>query len=195
MSGLAANVSAFSAVWTREIYRSRIRPQSTGRALHSRGSGVYCSGRLHERSNLIFRFLLPRSDGVCPTDLLAFRRSLFRRISDWHLYKEGDVAWRRGRPGRWGPFGSRASRLVAARWLVYGSLMSANFYVAVYAFFHGSNRGLAFQPKSGWQERIAAEVLVYKRIRSDGPTRMFAVWWVLRACLLGACGILNYLWR
>jgi 4-hydroxybenzoate polyprenyltransferase len=85
--------------------------------------------------------------------------------------------------------------MVAAGWLVYGSLMSANFYVALYAFFTALCAGLLFSRRAERKTDAELEKLVYKPGQSHESTRASALWWLLACSLLAACGVLNYFWR
>jgi SSS family solute:Na+ symporter len=195
MSGLAANVSAFSAVWTREIYRSRIRPQAPEEHYIRVGRVSIAVAIALSVATSYFAFYF--------RDLMEYVQLIFSLFGApfFAVFLIGIFTKRATSRGAVAGLAGGVllavvhHGLVAARWLVYGSLMSANFYVAVYAFFTALIVGLLFSRRADGKSESQLEVLVYKRIRSDGPTRMSAVWWVLASLLLGACGILNYLWR
>jgi SSS family solute:Na+ symporter len=85
--------------------------------------------------------------------------------------------------------------LVAARWLVYGSLMSANLYVALYAFCTALFVGLLFSKSAERKTNVELERLVYRPGQNQESARASALWWLLACSLLAACAVLNYLWR
>jgi hypothetical protein len=85
--------------------------------------------------------------------------------------------------------------LVAAGWLVYGSLMSANFYVAVYAFLTALGVGLLFSRRAERKDDIHLKGLIYERGQNRVSAQSSIAWWILACLLLAACAALNYLWR
>ncbi len=194
MTGLAANVSAWSAVWTEEIYRSTLckgRPEQhylrvgrfaiiTAVALSIAASYVSFYFRdLMEYVQLIF--------SLCGAPFFAvFLMGVFTRRAT----ARGALAGLSG-----GIFcGFVHHGLVALHVLHYGSLMSANFYVAIAAFTTSLLVGLAASRPEHRKCHAELEPLVFDR--SNGTlANPGALWWSLAGGLLLACGILNYLWR
>jgi SSS family solute:Na+ symporter len=85
--------------------------------------------------------------------------------------------------------------LVAIGWIAYGSLMSANFYVAVYAFVTSFTVGLLCSRQAERKSNAQLEGLVYMYGQTSKSMRPSVTWWVLASLLLAACATLNYLWR
>jgi SSS family solute:Na+ symporter len=195
MSGLAANVSAFSAVWTEAIYRRSIRRGASEEhyILVGRVSNVVGVALSVAASYLAFYF----------RDLMEYVQLIFSLFGApfFAIFLIGLFTKRATSQGAIvGLFcgvGLAALHhvLVAAGWLVYGSLMSANFYVAVYAFCTALFFGLLFSRRAERKSDAQLERLVYRPGQGRESRRASALWWLLACSLLAACGVLNYLWR
>jgi solute:Na+ symporter, SSS family len=195
MSGLAANVSAFSAVWTEEIYRKSIRPGETeehyiqigrraiqvGIALSLATSHVAFNFRdLMELVQLIFSLFGAPFFAV-------FLIGIFTRKATASGAMSGLVS---------GVLVAATFHgLVASGHVRFGSQMSANFYSAVCAFLASLAAGLLFSNKSERRSELELANLVYKSTHSDRLPRASANWWILACLLITTCAFLNYLWR
>jgi 4-hydroxybenzoate polyprenyltransferase len=73
--------------------------------------------------------------------------------------------------------------------------MSANLYVALYAFFTALSVGLLFSRKAERKSDAQLERLVYTPGLNRESTGASALWWLFACSLLAACGALNYFWR
>lgn len=195
MSGLAANVSAFSAVWTEEIYRGSIRRGAPEEHYIRVGrvSIVVAIALSITTSYLAFYF----------RDLMEYVQLIFSLFGApfFAIFLIGIFTRRATSRGAVAGLSCGVGLavvhhgMVAAGWLVYGSLMSANFYVALYAFFTALCAGLLFSRRAERKTDAELEKLVYKPGQSHESTRASALWWLLACSLLAACGVLNYFWR
>lgn len=195
MSGLAANVSAFSAVWTEEIYRGSILPGAPEEHYIRVGrvSIVVAIALSITTSYLAFYF----------RDLMEYVQLIFSLFGApfFAVFLIG-VFTRRATP-RGAVVGLSSGvvlaavhyGLVAAGWLVYGSLMSANLYVALYAFGTALSLGLLFSRRAERKSDAQLERLVYTPGQGHESTRASVLWWLLASSLLAACAALNYFWR
>jgi SSS family solute:Na+ symporter len=194
MTGLAANVSAFSAVWTEEIYRPslcRSAPEAhyllvgrisifvaIGLSIATSSAAFYFKDMM-EYVQLIF--------SLCGAPFFAvFILGIFTRRATARGVMIGLFA------------GLTLSFLhhgmIAADWIHYGSLMSANFYVAIYAFAVSLAIGLVASRRAERKSEAQLATLVYSP-RADvlGPTS--TAWWLLAGALLAACVVLNLMWK
>ena len=195
MSALGANVSAFSALWTEEIYRRSIWQGATERHYlrMGRASIAAAVALSFATSYITFRF----------RDLMEYNQLLFSLFSApffavFLLGLFGKKATARGALAGIVVGVSAALlhfALATTGRIVYGSMMSANFYIAMVAFVVAMIAGLAFSRPSERKSDIELDRLVYRR-RGDGalpsPSRL---WWALATILVCACALLNYLWR
>jgi len=195
MSGLAANVSAFSAVWTEEIYRTSIRRGASQAhyLLVARLALVAGVGLSMAISYLCLNFM----------NLMEFVQMVFSIFGVPFF-----VVFLVGIFTRWatssgalagllsGTVASSAFHLlVASGRLAFVSSMSASFHAAVYAFCASLAGTMAL---SRTAERIGAdklELLVYRRDATGRSRRSAILWWSLTGALLALCAALNYLWR
>ncbi len=195
MSALGANVSAFSALWTEEIYRRSFRREATERHYLRMGrfSIVAAVALSIGTSYITFRF----------RDLMEYNQLLFSLFSApffamFLLGLFGKKATARGALAGIA-VGVAAALLhlllVATRFIQYGSMMSASFYIAMVGFIAAMIAGLAFSNRAERKSDADLDLLVYRH-RGDGalasPTRL---WWALAAILVCACALLNYWWR
>jgi len=194
MTGLAANVSAFSAVWTGEIYRSSLRRGAPE-------AHYILVGRIS-----IFAAILLSIATSCIAfyfkDMMEYVQLIFSLCGApfFGVFVLG--VFTRRATARGALMGLLAGlalsflhhAMVAANWIHYGSLMGANFYVATYAFAASFAIGLATSRPAGRKSEAQLAVLVYS-FRADilAPTSL--TWWLLASALLIACGVLNFIWR
>jgi len=195
MSGLAANVSAFSAVWTEAIYRGSIRREAPEEHYIRMGRAaiVVAVALSIATSYLAFYF----------RDLMEYVQLIFSLFGApfFAIFLIGILTRRATSRGAVVGLSSGVALaavhhgLVAAGWLVYGSLMSANLYVAIYAFCTALFVGLLFSRRKERKSDAQLEGLVYRPGQGGESTRASALWWLLACLLFVACGVLNYLWR
>jgi SSS family solute:Na+ symporter len=195
LSGLASKVSAFSAVWTQEIYRSSIRPGASEEHYIrvGRGATVLAIALSVASSYLAFYF----------RDMMEYVQMVFSLFAApfFAIFLMGVFTRRATARGALIGLSCGVSLAaiyhsqVAAGRFVYGSLMSANFYVAIYGFVTAIGVGLVFSRRAERKSDDQLETLVYRIGQSSGTMHDSAFWWFLSCLLLAVCGILNYLWR
>lgn len=195
MSGLAANVSAFSSVWTEEIYRGHVRVGASESHYIRIGrlSMVIAVALSVAASYLTFYF----------RDLMEFVQLIFSLLGApfFAIFLIGIFTRRATSRGAVAGLLSGVTLaalhhgLVAIGWIAYGSLMSANFYVAVYAFVTSFTVGLLCSRQAERKSNAQLEGLVYMYGQTSKSMRPSVTWWVLASLLLAACATLNYLWR
>ncbi len=194
MSGLAANISAFAAVWTQDIYRTHLRPGRTERhylyigklaTIVAMGIGIaectssFYFSNLMEQVQLIF--------------------SLFG-APFWAIFLLGMTTRRTTARGAFLGFlcGAGVSlaheSAVMLRLIRYGSIMNANFHIALYSF------GIALvvaslastEPERETAPQPAPMRLTLREgLRGEKIGRLL----VLSALLLAICALLNFAWR
>jgi SSS family solute:Na+ symporter len=193
MSGLAANVSAVAAIWTEDIYRSRLRPHRSDRhyLVMGRATIVLATVVCCFASYIDFYF----------NNLMEHVQLIFSIFGApfWAIFMMGMTSRRITERGALTAFigGSCVAllHLVAFMrgWIHYGSVMNANFHAAIYAFgvavvLGGTASGL-------WSDRgeERTDILVFQwKLGSRTGSRMV---WALSALLLGCCAALSWAWR
>jgi SSS family solute:Na+ symporter len=85
--------------------------------------------------------------------------------------------------------------LAASGRIDYGSMMSANFYIAMVAFTVAIIAGLAFSSSTGRKSDAELDLLVYRRKGAGALAPPSLLWWTLAATLVCACALLNFWWR
>jgi SSS family solute:Na+ symporter len=191
MSGFAANVSGFAAVWTGDIYRNRI-------ARHRSDSHYLVVGRIAAIVAIIVSLLTSYIDFLFST-LMEHVQLIFSVFGApfWAIFLLG-MSTRRTN-GRGAIVGFLSGTAVAFGHLActslglvhYGSVMNANFHLAVYAFSTTCVVGWLISGKS---PTPATNGLVFKwraSMRDDGSKLL----WVLASMLLFVCLFLNWIWR
>ena len=195
MSGLAANVSAFAAIWTQDIYAVQWRSGQSDRhyLLMGRASTVVATGASIFTSYLTFYF----------ADIMEHVQMIFSIFGApfWAIFLLGMLSKRTTARGAVAGFLSGCTlgtlHLVALRrgWLHYGSTMNANFHLAIYSFalsvfvawlVSGSDSGdpSAYTPEHPFFDW-----------RSITWGRRQWLLYVLSGSLLLACCLLNWFWR
>lgn len=194
MNGLAANVSAASAVWTEEIYRTSMVKRASERHYIFVGQTVSILSVLLAIAasylSLYFRDLMEYVQlifSLCGAPFFAiFMLGVFTRRTT----ATGALAGLSS--GILLAFAHHG--LVAVHVLRYGSLMSANFYVAMAAFATSLLVALAASRAQDRKPQQELEALVFSpRAAMLGDAGW--LWWALAGGLLLACGVLNYFWR
>ncbi|HZP03442.1 MAG TPA: hypothetical protein VFB43_00990 [Terracidiphilus sp.] len=195
MSGLAANVSAFSAVWTEEIYRTSIR-----------------RGRSEAHYVLVARIAIVAGIGLSMAisylcldfkNLMEFVQLVFSifGVPFFVVFLIGIFTrWATSSGALAGLLGgvlvsSLFHLLVASGKLVFVSSMSASFHAAVYAFCASLAGSVLLSRKAERMSAAQVELLVYQSDVEDRPARAVLRWWILAGLLLALCVVLNYLWR
>lgn len=195
MSGLAANVSAFSAVWTEEIYRTSIQRARTEThyVFVARIAIVVGIGLSMAISYLCLDF----------KDLMEFVQLVFSifGVPFFVVFLIGIFTrWATSSGALAGLLGgvlvsSLFHLLVASGKLVFASSMSASFHAAVYAFCASIAGSVLLSKKAERMSIEQSEMLIYKRNAEDRPAREAIRWWILAGFLLALCLAVNYLWR
>jgi SSS family solute:Na+ symporter len=193
MSGLAANVSAVAAIWTEDIYRSRLRPDESDRhyLIMGRATVVLATAVCCLASYIDFFF----------NNLMEHVQLIFSIFGApfWAIFLMGMTSRKIAERGALAAFcgGSCVALLhliaFARGWIHYGSIMNANFHAAIYAFGFavvlGSLVSLLW-PEGG---REHADVLVFRwKLGSRAGGRLI---WALSALLLACCAALDWAWR
>ncbi len=195
MSGLAANVSAFAALFTQDLYRAHLRPAQS--EIHYLRVG---------RCSVVVAILL------CTTAsfLNFFFNSLMEHVQlifsifgapFWAIFLLGMGTRRTTERGAIAGFLSGTAvallHLVAVTlgWLRYGSVMNANFHVATYAFCTALVVGWtvsAVQVSEPLQQTSTGLVFHWRTGLTSTGNRLI---WTLSLLLIAACVYLNVLWR
>ncbi len=194
MSGLAANVSGFAAIWTGDIYRTRIAKD--------RSEDHYLLvGRLATVAVIAVSLLTSYIDFLFST-LMEHVQLIFSVFGApfWAIFLLGMSTRRTTGKGAIAGFLSGTAvallHLAATSFglLRYGSVMNANFHAAVYAFGTACTVGwLASRPYSVQPAQATTGLVFHWKtgLRDRGSTLLL----VLAAILLSACFLLNWLWR
>ena len=194
MSGLAGNVSAFSALWTHDLYRTHLRRDQpdvhylrVGRAFTALAT---CLGVATAYIVLLYNNLM---------DYLQFVFSLFNAPL-FALFLLGMfTAWATPKAGFWGLLsGVIAASIhgfaIRCGLLVYGSPMLGDFYGAIFGW---TAAVIVIGMVSLLTERKSAESLRgITYFTSIGPRRkVSAGTWVLVGLILAACTAMNFIFR
>jgi len=190
MSGLAANVSAFAALWTEDIYHAHLVTWKPDRhyVIMGRAAIVVAIGvsLLASYINFLFSDLMEHVQLIFSVFGAPFFAIFLLGMTTRRTNERGAIA------------GFLAGTSVALmhlfafsrRWLHYGSMMSANFYVALYAFCTSVAVALLVSglrsPKR--EQRSALQMNLSFR----GIPHLL---WILSVLLLCACVGLNVMWR
>lgn len=192
-SGLAANVSAFASVWTQDIYRTYIRKHKREEHYRRMGQGAMVFAIAVSLAGSFMSFWFK--------NLMDEIQMLFSLSSApfWAIFLLG-MATRKTtlRGAFWGALAGIGLAIVHRicvwhHWITYGSVMSANFYGAIYAFCAALC--------AGWLISIfdsKAEFSATSDFRLDPAAFLHGKnvrWlWVLAFTLLLACAALNVFW-
>jgi SSS family solute:Na+ symporter len=195
MSALASNVSAFSALWTQEVYRTTIRPRE--------GEQHYIRvGRLA----IVIATLLSIATSYTAfhfRDLMEYVQLIFSLFSApfFAIFLIGLFSKRATSRGAIVGLVSGVAISLVHLFLVfsgrmpYGSMMIANFYIAMGGFLTALVLGIACSSRAEQKSDAQLEKLVC-HLRGPGRvTPPSTLWWLLAVALLGACAVLNYVWR
>lgn len=191
MSGLAANISAFAALWTEDIYHAYLVRSKTDRHYLRVGRiatvAAIAVSTLTSYINFLFSDLMEHVQLIFSVFGAPFFAVFLLGMTTRRVNQRGAIA------GFLSGTAVALLHLVAITlgWLHYGSMMSANFYVAIYAFCTSVLVALgasSLAPTSADQSSTALQM----NFRTRGSRPLL---WVLCALLLAACASLNILWR
>jgi SSS family solute:Na+ symporter len=193
MSGLAANVSAFAAIWTEDIYRSRLRRHETDRH-------YLVMGRLAAIVAIVVCLLTSYIDFLF-SNLMEHVQLIFSIFGSpfWAIFLMGMTSRRVTEKGAVVGFLSGATvallHLLAftAGWIEYGSMMNANFHAAIYAFCTAVAIGWGVslaEPRTSNVGR-GNDALRFEFVANKSDRRL----WLLAGTLLVSCVLLNWYWR
>jgi SSS family solute:Na+ symporter len=193
MSGLAANVSAFAAVWTEDIYRRRIRRRESDRHYLAVGRIASIVAILISMSASYINFLF--------SDLMEHVQLIFSVSGApfWAIFLLGMTTRRTtGRGATAGFLGGTAIALLhllafSRGWIVYGSVMTANFRTAMYGFCTAMLLGWLVSVFEARKSPQPERRLVLQW--GKGLTEVSALLWILAVLLLVSCISLNLIWR
>jgi SSS family solute:Na+ symporter len=190
MSGLAANVSAFAALWTEDIYRAHLVNWKPDRhyLMIGRVATVVAIGVSLLTSYINFLF----------SDLMEHVQLIFSVFGApfFAIFLLGMTTRRTNERGAIAGFltGTSVALLhlfaFSRGWLHYGSMMSANFYVAIYGFCTSVVVAWLISGLSSPKREQGPELQMKLTLRSI-PQLL----WILSVLLLCACVGLNVMWR
>jgi SSS family solute:Na+ symporter len=191
MSGLAANVSAFAALWTEDIYHAHLVTSRPDRhyVVMGRAAAIVAIAVSLMSSYINFLF----------SDLMEHVQLIFSVFGApfFAIFLLGMCTRRASERGAITGFltGTAVALLhlfaLGRGWVHYGSLMSANFYAAIYAFCTSVVVGLLIS-LPGSASQTGQESELHMRLTTRGIPRLL---WILSALLLCACVGLNVMWR
>jgi len=193
MSGLAANVSAVAAIWTEDIYRSRLRPNQTdrhylaiGRATTILATVICCFASFIDFlfNNLMEHVQLIFSIFGAPFWAIFLLGMLSRRITE----RAALVAFTGG-----SLFALAHLAAFTLGYIHYGSIMNANFHAAIYTFAVAVALATAVS-RFGPRPRIERESVLIFRWKL-GNSLASPLLWTLAILLLATCAAFNWVWR
>jgi SSS family solute:Na+ symporter len=190
MSGLAANVSAFAALWTEDIYHAHLVTRKPDRhyLIMGRVATVVAVGVSLLTSYINFLF----------SDLMEHVQLIFSVFGApfFAIFLLGMTTRRTNERGAIAGFltGTSVALLhlfaFSRGWLHYGSVMSANFYVAIYAFCTSVVVAWLVSGLSSPKREQRPALQMNPSVRGIPP-----LLWILSVLLLCACVGLNVMWR
>ncbi|SEG57326.1 solute:Na+ symporter, SSS family [Bryocella elongata] len=191
MSGLAANISAFSALWTQDIYRQSIRKDASESHYVWMGRFAYLFAAIVGGSASYLTILFG--------NLMEHIQLIFSIFASpfWAVFLLGIVAQRVNARGAIAGLISGASiglaHLVAfgAGWIRYGSVMNMTFHGAIYSFTTAIVVGLLASPRE--TRDIQQRVLTLDSSVAFGVRTLPL--WCLSFVLLSVAIALNVYWR
>jgi len=191
MSGLAANVSAFSALWTQDIYRQSIRKEASESHYLWMGRSAYLLAVIVGGFTSYLTILFG--------NLMEHIQLLFSIFASpfWAIFLLGIVAQRVNARGAIAGFLSGAgigvAHLIAfgCGWIRYGSIMNMTFHGAIYSFTTALIVGLL--ASRGNSEKMQPRILTLDSSIAFGAGTLPI--WCLSFVLLTAAIALNVYWR
>ncbi len=195
MSGFAANISAFAAIWTEDIYRPYLRRSAPDRHYLNIGRTALIVATVLAALTSYLTFFF--------TDLMENVQLIFSIFAApfWAIFLLGMSSRRTS---------SRAAIIglvagislaflhfaaVAHGLLHYGSMLNADFHGALYAFLTTVIAALAAEYTSTRVHMLPPQsrlVFTWRAARSGEGVKTL---WILSTILLAACALLNWIWR
>jgi SSS family solute:Na+ symporter len=193
MSGLAANVSAFSAIWTGDIYRTYLRKNASDEHYLWMGRVSAISAIVVSIAASLITFLFD--------DLMENVQLIFSVFGSpfWAIFLLGMSSKRvDGRGAIWGFLGGSLVGMLhllaySRGWILYGSSMSSTFYGAIYAFLAACVIAWLI-PSDGKNQSDSVDRGVIFRWKTE-QRGLSAGLWILSGLLLLTCVVLNVVWR
>lgn len=194
MTGLAGNVAAFSTLWTEDIYRTHLIKDASDRhyILVGRLAVAFAILSCIVASYLNFLF----------GNLMEHVQMIFSIFGSpfFAIFVLGFCTRRTTARGALVGLGTGLGigllhlLGVAVGVLHYGSVMNANFHLAIYTFSSTLLVGwISSTPGDQAQPQLKSELLLnWKTYPGTGRERSI---WILAVLLLGICLLLNILWR
>lgn len=195
MSGFAANISAFAAICTEDIYRPYLRRGAADEHYLRVGRWTLVTATVLAAIASYITFLF--------SDLMENVQLIFSVLGSpfWAIFLLGMISHRTSARGALTGFIAGAVLafihlgLVIHGVLHYGSMLSADFYGAAYAFAMTVAVALLVDSQEQYRLNNAGHnrlVFTWKAATSgDGILQL----WVLSLVLLTICIVLNWLWR
>jgi SSS family solute:Na+ symporter len=191
MSSLASNISAFAALWTEDIYRVVLRPGSSDahylRVARAAMIVAMAISLLSSYLNFLFRDLMEHIQLIFSVFGAPF----------WAVFLLGMFSRRTTERGAILGFSIGAacsfthSVAVSRGLLHYGSVMTANFYAAIYAFCISMTFGWLL---SSPRHEAALDHIERVRLNAKAVPRVSKTIWVLSGILLASAIAFNFLW-
>jgi SSS family solute:Na+ symporter len=193
MSGVAANVSAFAALWTEDIYRAHLRKhQADSHYLmvgHMATVVAVAISVFASYANFAFSNLMEHVQLIFSVFGAPFWAIFLIGMSSRRTTERGAVIGFLS-----GTAVALAHLIATARgWIRYGSIMNANFHVAIYAFCTAFAVAWLVSAFNGREHVPLRSELVFDwRLGIHGKERIL---WLLSAFLLATCLTLNIIWK
>ena len=189
MAGLAANVSAFAAIWTQDIYRSHLATSKPDRH-------YLVMGRVATVTAIVLSLLASYINFLF-SDLMEHVQLIFSVFGApfFAIFLLGMTTRRTNERGAIAGFLAGTTLALAhlfafsRGWLHYGSVMSANFYVATYAFCTSVVVAWVVSGRRSPSEKPKQPLQMNLTLR--GIPRLL---WILSVILLCVCIGLDVLW-
>lgn len=191
MSGLAANVSAFAALWTEDIYRAWLRPDESDKHYLQVGKWAIVAAvllsLLTSYLNFLFRDLMEHIQLILSIFGAPFAAVFFLGMSSQRVKLRGAMI------GLGVGTMTGLLHLVAyvAGWLHYGSTMNANFYAAIYSFSAACITALLIPGPPSATSNHPNLTFQWKLSLDGNAARLL----ILSCALIGCCLLANLLCR
>lgn len=194
MSGLAANISGFAAVWTEDIYKAHLRDGLPERHYLRMGYAALCFATVFSIAASSFSLLF---GNLMEQVQLIF--SLFG-APFWAIFLLGMAYRRTTATGAFAGFLSGAGvallhqACVGLHWVTYGSIMSSDFHAAIYAFTTSVVVALLVSRRSRSNDQCGRSPMVFhwsEALQGNKSRALLA----MAGLLLAACIALNVVWR
>ena len=193
MSGLASNVSGFASILTNDLYRAHLRPDQPDHH-------YFLVGRLAAVAAILIAMSASYIDFFF-RNLMEHVQLIFSIFGSpfWAIFLLGMISRRLSERGAIMAF--LTGTLVAILHLVaflsgkilYGSIMSANFYTALYSFSATILTGwVASQLSADPPDAMRTTLTFASGVSLKRTPRLI---WLLSCLLLAVCLVLNIIWR